>query len=58
MDVRFSAEAEIGQDDANDDNQAYDINDGVHAFLFGDVVEATKCALLRHHHLRPARKLL
>ena len=29
--------AEVGQDDADDDYKAYDVNDGVHDFLLGMV---------------------
>jgi hypothetical protein len=32
--VRISAEAEVGQDEADDDDQADDVNDGVHVFLW------------------------
>jgi hypothetical protein len=32
--VRISAKAEVGQDEADDDDQADDVDDGVHVFLW------------------------
>ncbi len=32
--LRISAQAEIREDDTNDDDEAYDVNDGVHECSF------------------------
>jgi hypothetical protein len=47
-----SAQAEIRQDDADDDDQADDVNNGVHDFLSG-MLDAPKRAPYRHESLTP-----